>query len=79
MLNRLHRRTRPRFGDLRDIYPTFDAIFVVTVISDAIRRRVHHYKVDGTPLARLNEILGALASDGEVLMDTKGSIEDTRH
>ena len=66
-------------NDIRDIYSDTDTIFVVSVISDAMRRGVRHFRVDGTPLGRLNDIIEALAADGEVLMDMDGSKEDPKH
>lgn len=66
-------------NDVRDLYSDMDTLFVVSVISDAMRRGVRHFKVDGTPLGRLNEVIDALASDGEVLMDTALSREDPKH
>lgn len=60
-------------NDLRDIYSDPDTIFVVSVISDAMQRGVRHFKLDGTPLGRLNEVIDALAQDGEILMDAYGS------
>lgn len=66
-------------NDVRDLYSDMDTLFVVSVISDAMKRGVRHFKLDGTPLGRLNEVIDALASDGEVLMDTALSREDPRH
>ena len=66
-------------NDMRDIYSDTDTLFVVSVISDAIRRGVRHFKMDGTPLGRLNEVIDALASDGEILMDTGGSVDAPSH
>jgi hypothetical protein len=66
-------------NDVRDLYSDMDTLFVVSVISDAMRRGVRHFKLDGTPLGRLNEVIDALASDGEILMDTALSREDPRH
>jgi hypothetical protein len=66
-------------NDLRDIYSDADTIFVVSVISDAMQRGVRHFKLDGTPLGRLNEIIDALAEDGEILMDSDGSKDCPRH
>ena len=65
--------------DIRDLYTDTDTLFVVTVISDAMRRGVKHFKLDGTPLGRLNDIVDALAEDGEVLMDMEGCEEDPKH
>ena len=66
-------------NDLRDIYSDADTIFVVSVISDAMQRGVRHFKLDGTPLGRLNDIIDALAEDGEILMDSDGSQDCPRH
>ena len=65
--------------DVRALYSDMDTLFVVSVISDAMRRGVRHFKVDGTPLGRLNEVIDALAADGEILMDTALSADDPRH
>lgn len=66
-------------NNLRNIYSTPDTIFVVSVISDAMQRGVRHFKVDGTPLDRLNAVIDALAEDGEILMDADGSKDCPRH
>ena len=66
-------------NDVRALYSDMDTLFVVSVISDAMRRGVRHFKVDGTPLGRLNDVIDALASDGEILMDTALSADDPRH
>jgi hypothetical protein len=66
-------------SDLRDLYSDPDTLFVVGVISEAMQRGVRHFKLDGTPLGRLNEIIDALAQDGEVLMDAEGSRSCPRH
>jgi hypothetical protein len=66
-------------NDVRDLYSDMDTLFVVSVISDAMRRGVRHFKVDGTPLGRLDEVIDALAADGEILMDTALSSDDPRH
>jgi hypothetical protein len=66
-------------NDIRDLYTDTDTLFVVTVISDAMRRGVKHFRLDGRPLGRLNDVVDALAEDGEVLMDMDGSEDDPRH
>ena len=66
-------------NDVRDLYSDMDTLFVVSVISDAMRRGVRHFKVDGTPLGRLDDVIDALAADGEILMDTALSADDPRH
>jgi len=66
-------------NDLRDVYSDPDTMFVVSVISEAMQRGVRHFKLDGTPLGRLNEIIDALAEDGEILMDADVSKDCPRH
>lgn len=66
-------------NDLRDVYSDPETMFVVSVISEAMQRGVRHFKLDGTPLGRLNEIIDALAEDGEILMDADGSKDCPRH
>ncbi len=61
------------FSESNSIFSDTDTLFVISVISDAMRRGVRHFKVDGTPLGRLNDVIDALASDGEILMDADGS------
>ncbi len=71
-------REAAMLNDIRDIYSDPDTMFVVSVISDAMQRGVRHFKVDGTPLQRLSQIIDALAEDGEILMDADGSKECPR-
>lgn len=66
-------------GGLRELYSDPDTVFVVTMISDAMQRGVRHFKVDGTPLGNVDDVIEALASDGEVLMDANGSKDCPRH
>ena len=66
-------------NDIRDLYTDTDTLFVVTVISDAMRRGVRHFRLDGRPLQRLNDVVDALAEDGEVLMDMDGCEADPHH
>ncbi|MGH9202558.1 MAG: hypothetical protein ACRD2A_15145 [Vicinamibacterales bacterium] len=72
-------REAPMLNDIRDIYADPDTMFVVGVISDAMQRGVRHFKVDGTPLERLSQVIDALAEDGEILMDADGSKECRGH
>ena len=61
------------------IFSDTDTIFVISVISEAMQRGVRHFKLDGTPLGRINDVIDALASDGEILMDADGSQACPRH
>jgi len=47
----------------------YDTVFLVAEISDAIRRGVDYFAVNGEPLCSLNEVLNALVTDGEVAFD----------
>ena len=67
------------YNEQTSIFSDTDTLFVISVISDAMQRGVRHFKLDGTPLGRLNDVIDALASDGEILMDADGSRACPRH
>ena len=48
---------------------SYDTVFLVVELGDAIRRGVSYYSIGGDPLLSLNEVLNALVSDGEVAFD----------
>jgi len=48
---------------------SYDTVFLVVELSDAIRRGVSYFTVGGDPLPSLNDVLNALVSDGEVAFD----------
>jgi hypothetical protein len=48
---------------------SYDTVFLVVELSDAIRRGVNYFTVGGDPLPSLNDVLNALVSDGEVAFD----------
>ncbi len=48
---------------------SYDTVFLVAELSDAIRRGVAYYSLSGNPLPRLNDVLNALVCDGEVAFD----------
>jgi hypothetical protein len=54
----------------RDIQDSsYDTVFLIAELSDAIRRGVCYYSLTGEPLDSLNEVLGALIDDGEIAFD----------
>lgn len=48
---------------------SYDTIFLITELSDAIRRGVCYYSMSGKQLVSVNEVLNALITDGEVAYD----------
>ena len=54
-------------GDLEN--SDYDTVFLITELSDAIRRGVSYFSVAGAPLSDLNDVLNALVADGEVAFD----------
>jgi hypothetical protein len=48
---------------------SYDTVFLVAELSDAIRRGVMYFSLNGNPLPSLNDVLNALVSDGEVAFD----------
>jgi hypothetical protein len=62
--------------DLRTSYETH---FLLAELSDAMRRGVRHYKLDGTPLECLNNVVEALIFDGEVFFDDACSSAPAGH
>ena len=52
-----------------DFRTSFETLFLLVELSDAMKRGVRHYRLDGTPLDRLNNVVEALIFDGEVFFD----------
>jgi hypothetical protein len=48
---------------------SYDTVFLVAELSDAIRRGVAYFSLSGNPLPSLNDVLNALVCDGEVAFD----------
>jgi hypothetical protein len=77
--NRLAVRA-PLVSDMHlDFRTSFETLFLITELSDAMRRGVRHYKLDGTPLDRLNYIVEALIFDGEIFFDDACSAAPAGH
>jgi hypothetical protein len=54
-------------------------VFLLVELSDAMKRGVRHYRLDGTPLDRLNNVVEALIFDGEVFFDDASSAAPLGH
>jgi hypothetical protein len=62
-----------------DFRTSYETLFLLIELSDAMRRGVRHYKLDGTPLDRLNNVVEALIFDGEVFFDDGSSAPQLGH
>lgn len=70
----------PLVSDLQlDFRTSCDTLFLLLELSDAMRRGVRHYRLDGTPLVQLNSVVEALLFDGEVFFDDACSAAPVRH
>lgn len=70
----------PLVSDMQlDFQGSYETIFLLAELSDAMRRGVRHYKLDGTPLDRLNNVVNALIFDGEVFYDDASSAAPAGH
>ncbi len=52
-----------------DLVNSSETMFFMMELSDAMRRGVRHYKLDGTPLERLETLVEALIFEGEIFFD----------
>ncbi len=81
----LRATTQPKFRAplLSDMAVDFclpsETLFLITELSDAMKRGVRHFRLDGDPLTCFNEVLEALIIDGEVLFDDEGSSAPRGH
>lgn len=62
-----------------DFRSSYDTLFLLTELSDAMQRGVRHYKLDGTPLDKLNNVVEALIFEGEVFFDDAESAPPRGH
>jgi len=70
----------PLVSDMHlDFRTSYETLFLLVELSDAMKRGVRHYKLDGTPLDRLNGVVEALIFDGEVFFDEAGSSAPAGH
>ena len=57
-------------SDMRlDFTNSSETMFFMMELSDAMRRGVRHYKLDGTPLEHLDTLVEALIFEGEIFFD----------
>jgi len=73
--------TRPALlSDMQlDFHRSYETVFLLIELSDAMKRCVRHYRLDGTPLDRLNNVVEALIFDGEVFFDDATSAAPLGH
>ena len=70
----------PLISDMQlDFRTSYEALFLITELSDAMKRGVRHYKLDGTPLTCLNTVVQALIFGGEIFFDDAPSTAPTGH
>ena len=70
----------PLVSDMQlDFRTSYETLFLLTELSDAMKRGVRHYKLDGTPLECLNNVVEALIFDGEVFFDDACSAAPAGH
>lgn len=62
-----------------DFRNSYETVFLLVELSDAMKRGVRHYRLDGTPLDRLNTVVEALIFDGEVFFDDATSSAPLGH
>ena len=62
-----------------DFRTSYETLFLLVELSDAMKRGVRHYRLDGTPLDRLNNVVEALIFDGEVFFDDASSAAPLGH
>jgi hypothetical protein len=62
-----------------DFRTSSETLFLLIELSDAMRRGVRHYKLDGTPLDKLNNVVEALIFEGEVFFDDAESAPPRGH
>src|SRR6476659_9154075 len=71
---------RTLVSDMRlDLRTSSETVFFMMELSDAMRRGVRHYKLDGTPLERLDTLVEALIFDGEIFFDEAESSAPAGH
>ncbi|MFQ5477596.1 MAG: hypothetical protein ACE5E4_03160 [Candidatus Binatia bacterium] len=56
-----------------------DTMFLIVELADAIRRGVVYYRLNGSPLDSLNDVIDALVEDGEVIFEDDSADGPIRH
>lgn len=62
-----------------DVRNSYDTVLLLAELSDAMKRGVRHYKTDGTPLDKVNNVVEALIFEGEVFFDDAESAPAVSH
>jgi hypothetical protein len=58
---------------------SYDTVFLLAELSDAIRRGVCYFSLGGRPLDDLNSVINALVDDGEIAYDDDLAEEPVGH
>lgn len=58
---------------------SYDTVFLLAELADAIRRGVCYFSLGGRPLGDLNEVINALVTDGEIAFDDDLAEEPVSH
>jgi hypothetical protein len=58
---------------------SYDTVFLIAELSDAIRRGVCYFSLGGRPLDDLNSVINALVDDGEIAYDDDLAEEPVGH
>ena len=67
-------------SDMRlDFRTSYETLFLLVELSDAMKRGVRHFRLDGTPLNELDKVVEALIFDGEVFFDDATSAAPLGH
>ena len=70
----------PLLSDMQlDFHTSYETLFLLAELSDAMKRGVRHYKLDGTPLTCLNNVVNALIFEGEIFFDDACSAAPAGH
>lgn len=70
----------PLVSDMQlDFRTSYETLFLLAELSDAMKRGVRHYKLDGTPLTCLNNVVQALIFEGEIFFDDASSAAPASH
>lgn len=62
-----------------DFRTSYETLFLLVELSDAMRRGVRHFKQDGTPLDHLNSVVETLIFEGEVFFDDDAGVKQRGH
>jgi hypothetical protein len=70
----------PLVSDMQlDFHTSPETLFLLAELSDAMKRGVRHYKLDGTALTSLNNVVKALIFEGEIFFDDACSAAPAGH